>query len=271
MKLNKCAETCKVLPIFRESRESLHLEITEDQRGERVAESSKAVLVVDDDEAAREILSDLLERLGFSPFVAGDGRAGLEWLANAALPPQAVLLDLRMPGLDGFEVLEQYRDGGGTAPIIVLSAMDEKEVVVRAMRLGASDYLVKPIEPEELKDAIERVSQPYSPPENLSPSQRPAVSAQHFTTSRPTQRRSRNAPVKSRVLLWVDTSNRSAPKLLDGGASIPPTIRHGVTNPADLAQWFESGWFLVNATSYNPARKDQSSLVEVTLLILEHN
>ncbi|HZR09917.1 MAG TPA: sigma-54 dependent transcriptional regulator, partial [Myxococcales bacterium] len=75
-----------------------------------------------------------------------------------AAPPQAVLLDLRMPVLDGFEVLARYRADGGTAPVIALSAMDEKEAVVKAMRLGASDYLVKPIEPEELKEAIERCS-----------------------------------------------------------------------------------------------------------------
>src|SRR6266436_587243 len=114
------------------------------------------VLVIDDDEAAREILVELLGRIGYHAFTAADGKAGLEWLAGAAAPPQAVLLDLRMPVLDGFEVLHRYRSEGGTAPVIALSAMDEKEAVVKAMRLGASDYLVKPIESEELKEAIER-------------------------------------------------------------------------------------------------------------------
>src|SRR5438067_785566 len=114
------------------------------------------VLVIDDDEAAREILVELLGRIGYHAFATGDGKAGLEWLAGAAAPPRAVLLDLRMPVLDGFEVLHRYRADGGTAPVIALSAMDEKEAVVKAMRLGASDYLVKPIEPEELEEAIER-------------------------------------------------------------------------------------------------------------------
>ena len=116
------------------------------------------VLVIDDDEAAREILVELLGRIGYHAFATADGKAGLEWLAGAAAPPQAVLLDLRMPVLDGFEVLHRYRAEGGTAPVIALSAMDEKEAVVKAMRLGASDYLVKPIEPEELKEAIQRCS-----------------------------------------------------------------------------------------------------------------
>jgi DNA-binding NtrC family response regulator len=123
-------------------------------------EQPNQVLVIDDDEAAREILVELLGRIGFHAFATPDGKAGLEWLAGAAVPPQAVLLDLRMPVLDGFEVLRRYRAEGGTAPVIALSAMDEKDAVVKAMRLGASDYLVKPIEPEELKEAIERCSTP---------------------------------------------------------------------------------------------------------------
>jgi len=119
-------------------------------------ERANQVLVIDDDEAAREILVELLGRVGYHAFAAADGRVGLEWLAGAAVPPQAVLLDLRMPGIDGFEVLRRYRTQGGLAPVIALSAMDDKESVVKAMRLGASDYLVKPIEPEELREAIDR-------------------------------------------------------------------------------------------------------------------
>jgi two-component system, NtrC family, response regulator AtoC len=116
------------------------------------------VLVIDDDEAAREILVELLGRVGYHAFAAADGRSGLDHLTSAAMPPQAVLLDLRMPGLDGFEVLRRYRAQGGQAPVIALAAMDDKESVVKAMRLGASDYLVKPIEPEQLREAIERCS-----------------------------------------------------------------------------------------------------------------
>jgi len=121
-------------------------------------EPANQVLVIDDDEAAREILVDLLGRVGYHAFAAPDGRSGLAWLAGAAVPPQAVLLDLRMPAIDGFEVLRSYRAQGGLAPVIALSAMDDKESVVKAMRLGASDYLVKPIEPVELREAIERCS-----------------------------------------------------------------------------------------------------------------
>jgi two-component system, NtrC family, response regulator AtoC len=138
---------------------------------------SNHVLVIDDDDAAREILVELLGRIGYHAFATADGRAGLEWLAGAAAPPQAVLLDLRMPGLDGFQVLAKYRSEGGTAPVIALSAMDEKEAVVKAMRLGASDYLVKPIEPEELREAIERCSAATRPPPADEPQAVPIVPA----------------------------------------------------------------------------------------------
>src|SRR5437868_1408528 len=120
---------------------------------------TKQVLVIDDDESVREILLEELQRSGYHGIAAVDGVKGLEMLAGAAMPPAAVLLDLRMPGVDGFEVLRRYRAKGGEAPVIALSAMDEREHVVRAMRLGASDYLVKPLEPEALREALDRVTQ----------------------------------------------------------------------------------------------------------------
>src|SRR6266404_5821014 len=151
------------------------------------------VLVIDDDEAAREILVELLGRIGYHAFAAADGKVGLEWLAGAAAPPQAVLLDLRMPVLDGFEVLHRYRSEGGTAPVIALSAMDEKEAVVKAMRLGASDYLVKPIEPEELKEAIERCSASRPPPLD-EPQAAPIIPAVRPTEAPPVVQQARIEP-----------------------------------------------------------------------------
>jgi two-component system response regulator AtoC len=173
------------------------------------------VLVIDDDEAAREILVELLGRIGFHAFAAADGRAGLEWLAGAAAPPQAVLLDLRMPGLDGFEVLKRYREEGGTAPVIALSAMDEKEAVVKAMRLGASDYLVKPIEPEELKEAIERCSLP-----------KPAVTEENIAAPIPAVRPSEPPAIARTPQLMSDgTARRGAP------------VEFVASSPAMLSIW----------------------------------
>src|SRR3989442_12214117 len=85
------------------------------ERG-KMLQRPNQVLVIDDDEAAREILVELLGHIGYHAFAAADGKIGLEWLAGAAAPPQAGLLDLRMPVLAAFEVLRRYRAEGGTAP-----------------------------------------------------------------------------------------------------------------------------------------------------------
>jgi two-component system response regulator AtoC len=74
----------------------------------------------------------------------------------AAGDEDAVLLDLVMPDLDGFEVLRRYREQGGRAPVVVLSALSEAEDVVRAMRLGATDYLPKPYDVGELELVLRR-------------------------------------------------------------------------------------------------------------------
>src|SRR5438105_11821224 len=181
-------------------------------QGSAMQQRPDQVLVIDDDEAAREILVELLGRIGFHAFAAPDGKAGLEWLAGAAAQPQAVLLDLRMPGLDGFEVLRAYRSEGGTAPVIALSAMDEKEAVVKAMRLGASGYLVKPIEPGELNEAIERCSVASRAPQVEEPQAAPIV---------PAVRPSEPPPVTARNLAG-DAPRRGVPQ--DFVASSPAML-----------------------------------------------
>ena len=62
-----------------------------------------------------------------------------------------------MPELDGVETLRRYRAGGGKAPVVMCSALDEADTVVRAMRAGASDYVTKPFNAEELREILERV------------------------------------------------------------------------------------------------------------------
>src|SRR2546428_10511856 len=103
-------------------------------------EQPNQVLVIDDDEGAREILVELLGRIGYHAFATGDGKAGLEWLAGAAAPPQAVLLDLRMPILDGFEVLRRDRAPRGPPPALALSAVGGEETAGEAVGPGAGGH-----------------------------------------------------------------------------------------------------------------------------------
>ena len=112
------------------------------------------LLVVDDNEANRDMLSRRLERLGYSVAVAESGREALERVA--AGPFDLVLLDIVMPEMDGYEVLIRLKsdDALRHIPVIVLSASDETEGAVRCIELGAEDYLPKPFDAVLLKARI---------------------------------------------------------------------------------------------------------------------
>jgi DNA-binding NtrC family response regulator len=116
-----------------------------------------SVLIVDDDESSREYLELLLRELGYSTQVAAGGLAALEKLGKET-PPDVVLLDVMMPAPDGMETLKRYRGAGGKAPVVMCSALDEADIVVRAMRAGATDYVTKPFNVEELREILERVA-----------------------------------------------------------------------------------------------------------------
>jgi two-component system response regulator AtoC len=103
------------------------------------------VLVVEDDEAARTALSGFLQATGYRVRSAATGAEAITALAGG--PADAVLLDLVLPEPDGFEVLRRARARDARLPIVVLSALAQAEDVVRAMKLGATDYLPKPFEP----------------------------------------------------------------------------------------------------------------------------
>jgi DNA-binding NtrC family response regulator len=113
-----------------------------------------AVLVVDDDAGSQEFERDALSTAGCRVRVASSGTDALTLLGEGTF--DAVLLDIRMPGMDGLELLKRYRAGGGRAPVIVLSAAASADDVVKAMKLGATDYLTKPIEPAELLGSLAR-------------------------------------------------------------------------------------------------------------------
>jgi two-component system response regulator AtoC len=114
-----------------------------------------SVLIVDDDAENREQLSLLIEAFGFRCVTVASGAAALERLSHPDRP-DVVILDVLMPDLDGVETLRRYRAGGGLAPVVMCSALDEADTVVRAMRAGANDYITKPYGPEELREIIGR-------------------------------------------------------------------------------------------------------------------
>ena len=110
-----------------------------------------SVLVVDDDPKIRRLLATHLMRQGFEIFLAAHGE---EALYQASLnQPDVIVLDLSMPGMDGFAALPRLREWY-TDPIIILSATDQEREKVRALDLGADDYLTKPFGPDELAARI---------------------------------------------------------------------------------------------------------------------
>lgn len=112
------------------------------------------VLVIDDEDSARRAVAEGLGKLGWEVLEAGDGLAGLEAAVRGR--PDVVLLDLRLPGLDGEQVLQRLRQTS-RVPLIVISAKREEDDRVAALDMGADDYLVKPFTVRELAARIRAV------------------------------------------------------------------------------------------------------------------
>src|SRR2546425_5077333 len=107
------------------------------------------VMVVDDERAVRESLRRALELEGYEVELAGDGEEALYRIQSDA-HPDAVILDVLMPGIDGLEVCRRLRRGGNRVPVLMLTARDEIETRVAGLDAGADDYVTKPFALEEL-------------------------------------------------------------------------------------------------------------------------
>ena len=121
---------------------------------ERTGQEGGRILVVDDNEINRDMISRRLVRQGYTPFTAQNGREALERLR--AEPFDLVLLDILMPEMNGYQVLEQLKHDAALRhiPVIMISALDEIDSVVRCIEIGAEDYLPKPFNPVVLRARI---------------------------------------------------------------------------------------------------------------------
>ena len=111
------------------------------------------ILIVDDEVDAGEILRLRLARRGLVPAVASSGEEALGYLADN--PVEIVLLDVKMPGMDGFEVLRRIRKNWPNLSVIILSGHADMDDAAKGMELGAFFYLLKPVNLEELCHKIE--------------------------------------------------------------------------------------------------------------------
>ncbi len=131
-----------------------------------------SILVVDDEPTITEVVSRYLERAAYVTRVAGDGPEALRLAAES--PPDLVVLDLMLPGMDGLEVMRRIREpaggGGRRVSVILLTAKGEAGDRILGLRLGADDYVAKPFSPAELVARVDAVLRRVDPaPEREEP------------------------------------------------------------------------------------------------------
>jgi len=137
-----------------------------------------SILLVDDEAAITDNLAPFLERSGFAVTVATDGAEGLRRATDMDTPPDALVLDVLMPRLDGREVLRRLRHAGQWIPVILLTQVGDSTERAMALEEGADDYLNKPFDPHELVArlrAVLRRARPGQP--SLAAAQRLASGA----------------------------------------------------------------------------------------------
>ncbi len=119
---------------------------------------AKKILVIEDDKFLRELISQKLIKEGYDILGAVDGEKGLE--TTKSEKPDLILLDLILPGMDGFEVLEKIKADSGVSniPIIILSNLGQKDDIEKGLKMGAVDYLIKAhFTPAEIIEKIRAV------------------------------------------------------------------------------------------------------------------
>jgi DNA-binding response OmpR family regulator len=120
-----------------------------------MAEARKKILCIEDDREAAALIVEELADQGFDPIAAHDGQEGLDAILKHM--PDLVLCDINLPVMSGFEVLQRLNDSAprfGRMPFVFLTAMSDRENEMRGRRLGADDYVVKPIDFEVLNAII---------------------------------------------------------------------------------------------------------------------
>ena len=118
-----------------------------------MTEKKKAAILLVDDEA--EFASTLAERLNLREYaasVAADGESALERLSKDATIPDLVLLDVKLPGMDGIEVLRRIKEQHSALPVVLLTGQAGAKDGIEGMKLGAAGYLSKPVDLQELLD-----------------------------------------------------------------------------------------------------------------------
>src|SRR5262245_5247758 len=119
-----------------------------------MSRSRPKVLIVDDDPATRDGLAALLDNWGYSASSAADGKTALKLCAKEL--PHAIVTDLMMPGMNGIEFIQSLQEQVRQVAVVMMTGQATIETAVQAIKLGAYDYLTKPLEPEKLRSVLEK-------------------------------------------------------------------------------------------------------------------
>jgi DNA-binding response OmpR family regulator len=122
------------------------------------SDAAGTALVVEDDDQIAYLLQFILQREGYTVHLAPDGRLALQFI-EASPAPAIITLDVMLPHVSGFELLAaiRARDGWQAVPVLMLTAKAQEKDIVRALEHGASDYIVKPFKPDELRARVRRL------------------------------------------------------------------------------------------------------------------
>lgn len=120
-------------------------------------QQKKTILIIDDSSTNNLLFQSILEENGFEVIVSTTGKAGLA--AMQKNKADLVLLDVMMPGLDGFDVLKEIKEdeNNQSVPVLMLTAKKDSESMKKALDLGAADYLIKPVGIKEIVEKIRKV------------------------------------------------------------------------------------------------------------------
>lgn len=118
---------------------------------------AQKILVIDDDESLRRVLEYTLQEEGYEVFTAASGEEGLALFEERQ--PALVITDMNMPGINGFQVLKEVKERSAEALVIIVTAFGEVDAAVKAMKLGAYDFITKPLSRDELKLTVKKALQ----------------------------------------------------------------------------------------------------------------
>lgn len=127
----------------------------------------KKILIVDDQQGIRLLLDEVFKREGLDTFLAASGIEALEIVQKVKL--DVILLDVKLPSMDGIEVLKRINIILPNVPVVMMSAYREVGFIQETMELGASHYMTKPFDICELRDVIRGVLNTYNSPLNITP------------------------------------------------------------------------------------------------------